>query len=146
MYSKNRFRASLHNSFYCPEKAMAQDVTAYDYEGSFDDASFALENAIIGQGLVVDHVSHVGEMLARTREDVGSDVKLFEDAVVMQFCSAILSRKVMEADPLNIAHCPYGIFVTDRDGKVQIGYRNFPEGEMQEVQSFLDEIVQEALD
>ena len=125
--------------------AMAQDVTAYDYEGSFDDASFALENAIIGQGLVVDHVSHVGEMLARTREDVGSDVKLFEDAVVMQFCSAILSRKVMEADPLNIAHCPYGIFVTDRDGKVQIGYRNFPEGEMQEVQSFLDEIVQEAL-
>ena len=126
--------------------AMAQDVTAYDYEGSFDDASFALENAIIGQGLVVDHVSHVGEMLARTREDVGSDVKLFEDAVVMQFCSAILSRKVMEADPLNIAHCPYGIFVTDRDGKVQIGYRNFPEGEMQEVQSFLDEIVQEALD
>ena len=125
--------------------AMAQDVTAYDYEGSFDDASFALENAIIGQGLVVDHVSHVGEMLARTREDVGSVVKLFEDAVVMQFCSAILSRKVMEADPLNIAHCPYGIFVTDRDGKVQIGYRNFPEGEMQEVQSFLDEIVQEAL-
>uniref|UniRef100_UPI003B52FDD5 DUF302 domain-containing protein n=1 Tax=Roseovarius indicus TaxID=540747 RepID=UPI003B52FDD5 len=126
--------------------ATAQDVTAYDYEGSFDDASFALENAIIGQGLVVDHVSHVGEMLARTREDVGSDVKLFEDAVVMQFCSAILSRKVMEADPLNIAHCPYGIFVTDRGGKVQIGYRNFPEGEMQEVQSFLDEIVQEALD
>ena len=126
--------------------ATAQDVTAYDYEGSFDDASFALENAIIGQGLVVDHVSHVGEMLARTREDVGSDVKLFEDAVVMQFCSAILSRKVMEADPLNIAHCPYGIFVTDRGGKVQIGYRNFPEGEMQEVQSFLDGIVQEALD
>ncbi|MGR3313070.1 DUF302 domain-containing protein [Roseovarius indicus] len=126
--------------------ATAQDVTAYDYEGSFDDASFALENAIIGQGLVVDHVSHVGEMLARTREDVGSDVKLFEDAVVMQFCSAILSRKMMEADPLNIAHCPYGIFVTDRGGKVQIGYRNFPEGEMQEVQSFLDGIVQEALD
>ena len=126
--------------------ATAQDVTAYDYEGSFDDASFALENAIIGQGLVVDHVSHVGEMLARTREDVGSDVKLFEDAVVMQFCSAILSRKVMEADPLNIAHCPYGIFVTERGGKVQIGYRNFPEGEMQEVQSFLDGIVQEALD
>nr|WP_236553194.1 DUF302 domain-containing protein [Roseovarius indicus] len=125
---------------------MAQDVTAYDYEGSFDDASFALENAIIGQGLVVDHVSHVGEMLARTREDVGSDVKLFEDAVVMQFCSAILSRKMMEADPLNIAHCPYGIFVTERGGKVQIGYRNFPEGEMQEVQSFLDGIVQEALD
>ena len=126
--------------------AMAQDVTAYDYEGSFDDASFALENAIIGQGLVVDHVSHVGEMLARTREDVGSDVKLFEDAVVMQFCSAILSRKVMEADPMNIAHCPYSIFVTDIDGAVSVGYPTYPDGPMQEVQALLDEITQSALD
>lgn len=125
---------------------MAQDVTVYDYDGSYGDASFALENAIIGRGLVVDHVSHVGEMLARTREDVGSDVELYDAADVMQFCSATLSRKMMEADPLNIAYCPYGIFVTDRGGDVQIGYRNFPEGEMQEVQSFLDEIVQEALE
>lgn len=125
---------------------IAQDVTVYDYDGSYGDASFALENAIIGRGLVVDHVSHVGEMLARTRADVGSDVELYDAADVMQFCSATLSRKMMEADPLNIAYCPYGIFVTDRGGDVQIGYRNFPEGEMQEVQSFLDEIVQEALE
>ncbi|MEQ8293244.1 MAG: DUF302 domain-containing protein [Roseovarius sp.] len=126
--------------------AAADDAVTYDFEGSYEDATFALENAIIGQGLVVDHVSDVGEMLARTREDVGSDVVLYDGAVVMQFCSASLSRKMMEADPLNIAHCPYGIFVIDREGAVQIGYRTFPEGEMQEVQAFLDAIVQEALD
>lgn len=126
--------------------AAAEEVVTHDFDGSYEDATFALENAIIGQGLVVDHVSDVGEMLARTREDVGSDVVLYDGAVVMQFCSASLSRKMMEADPLNIAHCPYGIFVIDRDGAVQIGYRTFPEGEMQEVQEFLDAIVQEALE
>ncbi|MDM8166801.1 DUF302 domain-containing protein [Roseovarius sp.] len=124
----------------------AEEVVTHDFEGSYEDATFALENAIIGQGLVVDHVSDVGDMLARTREDVGSDVVLYDGAVVMQFCSASLSRKMMEADPLNIAHCPYGIFVIDRDGTVQIGYRTFPEGEMQEVQAFLETIVQEALE
>jgi uncharacterized protein (DUF302 family) len=126
--------------------AAAEEVVTHDFDGSYEDATFALENAIIGQGLVVDHVSDVGDMLARTREDVGSDVVLYDGAVVMQFCSASLSRKMMEADPLNIAHCPYGIFVIDRDGAVQIGYRTFPEGEMQEVQAFLETIVQEALE
>jgi hypothetical protein len=52
----------------------------------------------------------------------------------------------MEADPMNIAHCPYGIFVTDRDGTVSIGYRTYPQGPMQEVQSLLDEIVREAVE
>lgn len=117
----------------------------FDYDGSFDDATFAVETAIVGRGLVIDYVSHTGEMLARTAGDVGSDVKIFEAADVFLFCSAVISRKVMEIDPMNIAHCPYSIFVADQDGKVVIGHRNYPEGEMQEVEALLDEIVQEAL-
>ena len=124
--------------------ALAQDSTVYDYSGSFDDATFGVESAIIGRGLVVDWVSHVGEMLERTRADVGSDVVIFDNADIFMFCSATLSRKVMEADPANIAHCPYGVFVTDTDGKVQIGYRNQPDGVMQEVQTLLDDIAREA--
>jgi uncharacterized protein (DUF302 family) len=50
----------------------------------------------------------------------------------------------MEADPANIAYCPYGVFVTDKDGKVQVGYRNQPEGVMQDVQALLDDIAREA--
>lgn len=120
--------------------------TVYPFEGSFEDATFSVENAIIGKGLVIDYVSHTGEMLNRTAEDVGSDVKLFDAADIFVFCSAVLSRKVMEADPMNIAHCPYGIFVANREGQVLIGYRNYPEGVMQEVQSLLDGIVREAVD
>ena len=126
--------------------ALAGEATTYPFDGSFDDATFAVESAIVGRGLVIDLRSHVGEMLNRTGADVGSDVKIFEAADIFLFCSATLSREVMEADPMNIAHCPYGIFVAEREGAVMVGYRNMPAGEMQKVQAFLDEIVQEALE
>jgi len=126
--------------------ALAQEAVTYDYPGSFDDAAFAVESAILDRGLVIDFTSHVGEMLNRTRADVGSDVKLFEQADIFVFCSATTSREVMEADPMNLAHCPYGIFVAERDGAVMVGYRSYPEGEMQKVQAMLDGIVQDALE
>jgi len=125
----------------------AQDThQTHAFDGSFEDATFAVESAIVGRGLVIDYVSHVGEMLARTGADVGSDTKLFDAADVFLFCSAVVSRKVMEADAMNIAHCPYGIFVTDQDGDVKIGHRTYPDGPMQEVQTLLDAIVQEAME
>ena len=126
--------------------AVAQEAVTYPFEGSFGDAAFAVESAILDRGLVIDLTSHVGDMLNRTGADVGSDVKLFEAADIFLFCSATLSREVMEADPMNIAHCPYGVFVAERDGEVMVGYRTYPEGEMQKVQAFLDEIVQDALE
>ncbi len=126
--------------------AEENDVTTYPFDGSFEDATFAVENAIVSEGLVVDHVSHVGEMLARTGADVGSDVKIFDGANVYLFCSANLSRKVMEADPMNLRFCPYSVFVMDRDGTVTVGYRNMPQGPMQEVQALLDKIAKTALE
>ncbi len=124
--------------------AQAGEVTTYAFDGTFDDATFAVENAIIDRGLVIDYVSHIGEMLERTGADVGSDVKLFDSADSFLFCSAVLSRKMMEANPLNVAYCPYSVFVIDRDGEVEIGYRHQPEGAMQDVQALLDAIASEA--
>ncbi|MEI4197882.1 DUF302 domain-containing protein [Roseovarius sp. E0-M6] len=124
----------------------AEDAITYPFSGSFDDATFAVESAITGRGLVIDYVSHVGEMLERTGEDVGSDVTLFKEADVFLFCSATVSRSVMEADPMNLVHCPYGIFVAERDGEVMLGHRQYPEGPMQEVQTLLSDIVNEAME
>ncbi|AXI47211.1 DUF302 domain-containing protein [Sulfitobacter sp. SK012] len=140
------FLISVLLSFAITGLAQADGTsTVYDFDGSFDDATFSVESAIIGKGLVIDYVSHTGEMLNRTGADTGSDVKLFDEADIFIFCSAVVSRKVMEIDPMNIAHCPYGIFVAEREGKVMVGYRNYPEGAMQEVQRLLDGIVQEAV-
>ncbi|MBL4811824.1 MAG: DUF302 domain-containing protein [Rhodobacteraceae bacterium] len=124
--------------------AQSEGAVTYPFDGSFDDATFSLENAIIGRGLLIDYISHTGEMLARTGQDVGSDVVIFDNADVFLFCSAVLSRQVMEIDPLNIAHCPYGIFVIDQAGAVSIGYQVMPDGEMKAVEALLDAIATEA--
>lgn len=115
---------------------------------SFDDVTFGIENAITDKGLVIDAVNHVGEMLERTKGDVGSDITVFLNAEVYNFCSARVSRKVMEIDPLNLQFCPYGIFVMqtpDHPDQTTVGYRVMPEGPMKEVQALLEEIVSDAI-
>lgn len=123
----------------------ADEAIVFPYDGSFDDAAFAVEDAIISKGLVIDYRSHTGDMLERTRADVGSDIVLFDHADIFLFCSAVVSRKVMEADPANIVHCPYSIYVADRAGEVTIGFRDYPDGPMQAVENLLTEIVEEAV-
>jgi len=124
----------------------AQTAVLYNYDGTFDDATFSIEGAILGKGLVIDHISHTGEMLSRTAIDLGSDIEIFKAADIFLFCSATISRKVMEADPLNIVHCPYNIFVFENDMGVQIGHRVYPDGPMQIVQELLSDIINEAID
>lgn len=124
--------------------AVAQEAVTYPFDGTFDDATFAVENAIVNHGLVIDYTSHVGEMLARTGGDVGSSARVFDAADIFIFCSAVVSRQVMEADPMNIVHCPYGIFVTDREGEVMIGHRTYDAPAMQPVSDLLISIAEEA--
>lgn len=126
--------------------AQAQEgYVAYSYDGTFEDAALSVENAIVGAGLVIDYVSNSGDMLERTRADVGSDIKLYDNAKIYLFCSARLSREMLEADPMNIAWCPYSIFVFEREGEVKLGYHEYPDGIMQKVEQLLDGIAQEAL-
>lgn len=132
--------------FLCTSIANADQAVFYPFNGSFDDATFNVESAILDKGLVIDHVSHTGEMLVRTGADLGATIEIYKAADIFLFCSAVLSRKMMEIDPLNIAHCPYSIFVFENTNGVVIGFRNYPEGEMKEVQALLDGIVQLALE
>jgi uncharacterized protein (DUF302 family) len=126
----------------------AADMITYDTDQSFEDVTFGLENAILDAGLVIDHVSHTGDMLERTKGDVGSDVTLFLQADVYSFCSAKLSRDVMEADPMNIVFCPYDIFVMVRPETpdvTTIGFRTFPDGAMKTIETLLDDIAKAAI-
>lgn len=129
-----------------PAFAEAPPVT-YEVEGAFEDVVFAVEDAIVSAGLVVDHVSHTGEMLERTRADVGSDKVLFTGADIFSFCSATISRQVMEADPLNVQFCPYNIFIfetPEKPGTITVGHRAY-DGTMAPVQELLSAIVQDAI-
>ncbi|MBN8290790.1 DUF302 domain-containing protein [Rhodobacter sp. NTK016B] len=115
--------ALLTGALTVSSPALADELRLTPSGMSFEDTTFALENAIVGRGLVVDYVSHVGEMLERTREATGSDVVLFTNAEIYMFCSSTVSRAVMEADWQNVVYCPYGIHVIERPGEeVMIGY------------------------
>ena len=143
---KSAVTASVFGIVLATASAVAADEAfTYSFEGAFEDATFAVENAIIDQGLVIDYVSHVGDMLNRTGADVGSTKSLFKNADIFLFCSAQVSRQVMEADPLNITFCPYSIFVMENDSGVIVGHKDYPEGAMQAVEDLMQQIVAEAL-
>lgn len=85
---------------------VGQQAITYAFDGSFDDALFSVENAILNRGVVIEYTSHVGDMLSRTAADMDSYTVIFDQAQIFLFCSAAISRRVTEADPMNIVHCP----------------------------------------
>jgi uncharacterized protein (DUF302 family) len=131
-------------------------VVTYSKPGKFEDVRDELKLAIEDKGLVIDYESYVNRMLERTGKDVGSTRKLYADAQAFVFCSALLSRKTMEADPANIAQCPYSMVVyatVQEPEKVHVSYRRpwRPDGSaaskaaLKDVELLLDGIARKAL-
>ena len=129
--------------------AFAQEITSIVVDDTPDNVTFAVESAILDRGLTIDFTSYTGDMLERTREDVGSDVVLFEEAMLFNFCSATVSREVLEADVTNLAFCPYTIFVystPDNPGQTIVGHQTYPGESMKPANDLLDAIIADALD
>jgi len=73
--------------------------------------------AIENRGLVVNYTAHIADMLQRTGTDIGASRRIYDHAEVVEFCSASLSRKMMEADPHNIVLCPFAISIYTLPGE-----------------------------
>lgn len=130
-----------------PMDAGASPAVTRTVKDSFDDVLLGVKNAIIDQGLKVEHENNVGEMLARTRDAVGATQTLYTHAMTLGFCSAVYSRKAMTADRVNLMYCPYSIFLyetPDKPGEVVIGHRNYPGVSMKPVNALLDKILDDA--
>jgi hypothetical protein len=134
--------------------AAAEDVRSYTTKTGFDEVQFELTNAIIGRGLTIDYAGNIGRMLERTGPDVGSVKPLYTRAEFVMFCSAKLSRAMMEADLGNIGFCPYVIFLYEaaaRPGETVVGYRRPISGGgtaspvLAEIDSLLDAIAKDAV-
>jgi uncharacterized protein (DUF302 family) len=104
---------SLSLTLFLPiQYAHAEDVRGLiEVEGEYKDIREMLNMAIADQGLVIAHVSNVGEMLERTGKDLGATREPFGKAEVVEFCSASFSRKLMEADPRNLLFCPFSVAI-----------------------------------
>jgi len=131
-------------------------VVTYSKPARFDDVRDDLKAAIEAKGLVIDYQSFINRMLERTGKDVGSARRLYTDAQAFLFCSATLSRKMMEADPANVSMCPYTMVVyatAQEPAKVYVSYRRpwRPDGSaaskaaLKEVEALLDAIARESL-
>lgn len=142
----------------CPADGAADPhpVVTYSKQAKFADVRDDVKAAIEGKGLVIDYESHVNRMLERTGKDVGPVRKLYVDAQAFVFCSATLSRRTMEADPTNVALCPYSIVVyatAQAPDEVFVAYRRpwRPDGSaaskaaLEEVEALLDSIAREAV-
>lgn len=101
-------------------------MKVYRASDSFAEVHEFLELAITEKGMKINNVSHIGKMLERTRGAVGSDTTIYSAAKALEFCSAVVSREMMEADPHNIVFCPYIIYVyqlAGDDKTVYVAYR-----------------------
>ncbi|MEQ1650275.1 MAG: DUF302 domain-containing protein [Hyphomicrobiaceae bacterium] len=106
--------------------AQAGDFVSQTKSGSFDDVRFELGNAIVTRGLNVHSEGNLEAMMRRTGADVGSSVVVYKNAQFVQFCSALLSRKLAEIDPITMGYCPFGVFVYEtaaKPGEIVVGYR-----------------------
>ena len=136
-------------------EAAESGVVVRSVKGEFADVKENVLFAVQNRGLVLNYTSHIGAMLARTGKDIGRGRVIFRDAELLEFCSAAVSRGMMEADPHNIVFCPYSMAVytlPGEPGTVYVGYRKPPATgsgrsaqALRAVGRLLDEIADEAL-
>jgi hypothetical protein len=101
-----------------------------------------LETAIEGKGLKIGAIGDLGDMLARTQDDIAKGPATYRAAHYYQFCSAMVAHKLTAADPNNIGHCPFLMFSYEtvaKPGEVVVGYRSFTRAGSPATRAILDE-------
>ena len=122
------FKAILLSVFLLPVAAngAGNHMALFSMKGDFDNVKQSVVDAIQGHGLVINNISHIGDMLERTGKDLGATKQVYVKAEALEFCSATISRNMMEADPDNIVFCPYIISIyvrPDKPDTVFVAYR-----------------------
>ena len=116
----------------------------YESESAFEDVMEGLKMAIQERGMYINNIMHMDEMLERTGKDLGLGGKLYEHAESVEFCSAVLSRKMVTENPARIVNCPFTISVytlPGEEGKTHVVHREIPVAEAQ-VSEVMTEVAQ----
>ena len=109
------------------EKSSADDYkTTRMVEDQYVFVVEAIKGAIGDRGIKINGVNYIGKMLKRTADVVGATEDIYVHGQAYNFCSSTLSRATMEADPHNIAFCPYIITIYElksEPGNIYVTYR-----------------------
>jgi uncharacterized protein (DUF302 family) len=87
------------------------DIKTITIKGDYADIKETLEMAITDRGMVISKVFFIADMLQRTGKVVGATNLVYVNGEILSFCSARLSRKMMQANPEYISICPFKISV-----------------------------------
>jgi uncharacterized protein (DUF302 family) len=101
----------------------------YETTAAFEDVMDGVKAAIQERGMYINNVMHMGEMLERTGKDLGLGDAIYAKAESIEFCSALLSRKMTAEDPTRIVNCPFIVSVyvlPDEPGKTYVVHREIP--------------------
>jgi len=100
-------------------------AVVFKAHGTYQEVRDQVQSAIEGKGLKINATHKIAEMLERTGKDLGASKQIYENAEQFDFCSAEISRKMMEADPNAITMCPYliSVYKLPKDNHVYIAYR-----------------------
>ena len=138
-----------------PLSALADGYAkVFKARGEFQDVRDSVQVAIEGKGLVINHTNQIAGMLERTGKDLGATRQVYVKGEQFEFCSATISRRMMEADAQAITMCPYivSVYTVPGDANVYIAYRRPPatgnaalDQALAEVAALLDEIIGEAM-
>ncbi|MHB1238824.1 MAG: DUF302 domain-containing protein [Gallionella sp.] len=111
-------------------------------QGTYQNVRDAVQFAIEGKGLKITHSNMIADMLERTGRDLGVTRQVYEFGEQMEFCSATLSRNMMEADPHTMVLCPYSVSVykIPNDPAIYVAYRKPPRTRNPELKQALDDV------
>lgn len=133
----------------------AEDYSVlFKAQGSFQEVRDAVEASIEGKGLKINHTNKIAEMLERTGKDLGATKQVYVNGEQFEFCSATISRRMMEADPHAMVLCPYiiSVYTIPNDKNVYIAYRKPAASKnpalkkaLTEVEKLLNEIIKDAM-
>ncbi len=130
-----------------PMPVLADQYVSYGTEESFEDVMDNIKMAIENRGMYINNVMHMSEMLERTGKDLGFDKQIYLKADSIEFCSAVLSRKMTAEDPRRIINCPFivSVYVLPAEpAKTYIAHRRLAgddaTGVMKDVMDMLREV------
>lgn len=142
----------------CAEKISETDaLVTYKAADEFEMVKENMVMAITNQGLKVSGYLHIAEMMQRTAKDLGFN-NVFHHAESIEFCSALMSHRMVQLDPANAAVCPFTINIyskADSPEQVYVSVRKiYLQGDddkakvalNQKINQWLDAIVVEGLD
>jgi uncharacterized protein (DUF302 family) len=100
-------------------------AVVFKAQGNYTDVRDFIRIGIESEGLVINNVGHIADMLERTGKDVGATRQVYEHGEQFEFCSSTLSRAMMEVDPHAIALCPFiiSVYKMPGDKTVYVSYR-----------------------